>query len=156
MQLCLLSQPRLLGSVRALIETLAARIGFCQRGCGELVLAVDEVLTNIIRHGYEGAEDGRIWISFWSLQEPSVGIRVAIEDHQQVFDPSEIPDRDLEEVRPGGLGLSLLRTLTRSCRHEVRPEGGMRVVIEKFCEDVGDPEDPESGGESAGTEGTHP
>jgi anti-sigma regulatory factor (Ser/Thr protein kinase) len=141
-QLCVLSQPRLLGAVRALVETFAERIGFCDRGRGELVLAIDEALTNIIRHGYGHAEDCRIWISLRTLSEPSAGIRVEIEDHQACFDPSELPERDLDEVRPGGLGIHLIRQLTRTCRHEARPEGGMRLVIEKFCEDAGRDADP--------------
>lgn len=135
-QLCVLSQPRLLGSVRALVETFAERIGFCDRGRGELVLALDEAMTNIIRHGYGHADDGRIWMSLRTLSEPSAGIRVEIDDHQACFDPAELPERDLDEVRPGGLGIHLIRRLTRTCRHEVRPEGGMRLVIEKFCEDA--------------------
>ncbi len=141
-QLRVLSQPRLLGAVRALVETFAERIGFCDRGRGELVLAIDEALTNIIRHGYGHAEDCRIWISLRTLSEPSAGIRVEIEDHQACFDPSELPERDLDEVRPGGLGIHLIRRLTRTCRHEARPEGGMRLVIEKFCEDAGRDADP--------------
>ncbi|MGA0174519.1 MAG: ATP-binding protein [Phycisphaerales bacterium] len=141
-QLRVLSQPRLLGAVRALVETFAERIGFCDRGRGELVLAIDEALTNIIRHGYGHAEDCRIWISLRTLSEPSAGIRVEIEDHQACFDPSELPERDLDEVRPGGLGIHLIRRLTRTCRHEARPEGGMRLVIEKFCEDAARASDP--------------
>ncbi|MGA0872473.1 MAG: ATP-binding protein [Phycisphaerales bacterium] len=151
-QLCVLSQPRLLGAVRALLETFAERIGFCERGRGELVLAIDEAMTNIIRHGYGHADDCRIWMSLRTLTEPSAGIRVEIDDHQACFDPSELPERDLDEVRPGGLGIHLIRQLTRTCRHESRPEGGMRLVIEKFCEDAsgGADPDPET------PEGSHP
>ena len=150
-QLCVMSQPRLLGAVRALVETFAERIGFCDRGRSELVLAIDEALTNIIRHGYDHAEDCRIWMSLRTLSEPSPGVRIEIEDHQASFDPADLPQRDLDEVRPGGLGLHLIRRLTRTCRHEPRAEGGMRLVIEKFCEDVeSESETPPS------SEGSHP
>jgi serine/threonine-protein kinase RsbW len=152
-QLCVMSQPRLLGAVRALVETFAERIGFCERGRGELVLAIDEAMTNIIRHGYDHAEDCRIWMSLRTLAEPSLGIRIEIEDHQASFDPEELPERDLEEVRPGGLGLHLIRRLTRTCRHEARPEGGMRLVIEKFCEDAAGESDPNT---PSSSEGSHP
>lgn len=136
-QLCILSQPRLLGSVRALLENFAERIGFCGRGCGELMLAVDEGLTNIIRHGYDHAPDCRIWLSLRALETPRPGIRVEIEDHQRAFDPEALPTRDLDELRPGGLGVHLMRSVTHLCRHESRDGGGMRLVIEKFCEDGG-------------------
>ncbi|MGA1400142.1 MAG: ATP-binding protein, partial [Phycisphaerales bacterium] len=134
--------------VRSLVETFAERIGFCDREHQFATPAIDEALTNIIRHGYGLAEDCRIWISLRTLSEPSTGIRVEIEDHQSGFDPDELPERDLDEIRPGGLGIHLIRRLTRTCRHEARPEGGMRLVIEKFCEDAfgeadPDPETPE-------------
>jgi len=135
-QLCVLSQPRLLGAVRALLETFAERIGFCEARRGELVLAVDESLTNIIRHGYGHATDCRIWISLRELPAPQRGIRVEIEDHQTPFDPDEVSGRSLDDVRPGGLGLHLIRQLTNTFRHERRSEGGMRLVIEKFCDDA--------------------
>lgn len=150
-QLCVMSQPRLLGAVRALVETFAQRIGFCDRGRGELVLAIDEALTNIIRHGYGHAEDCRIWMSLRTLTQPSAGIHVEIEDHQASFDPEELPQRDLDEVRPGGLGLPLIRRLTRTCRYEPRTEGGMRLVIEKFCEDDEPGADPDPSTSSQGT-----
>ena len=135
-QLCVLSQPRLLGAVRAMLETFAERIGFCETRRGELVLAVDEAMTNIIRHGYGHAPDCRIWLSLRELPSPRRGIRVEIEDHQAAFDPEEVAGRSLDEVRPGGLGLHLIRQLTNVCRHERRSEGGMRLVIEKFCDDA--------------------
>ncbi|MHC4832544.1 MAG: ATP-binding protein [Planctomycetota bacterium] len=146
-QLCILSQPRLLGAVRSMLESFADRIGFCGRGCGELMLAVDEALTNIIRHGYDHAPDCRIWLSLRALETPRRGIRVEIEDHQQGFDPERLPERDLDEVRPGGLGVHLMRSVTHLCRHEAREQGGMRLVIEKFCEDA----DPQDGPGSTGT-----
>jgi len=141
-RLCILSQPRLLGAVRSLLESFAERIGFCGRGCSELMLAVDEALTNIIRHGYDHAPDCRIWMSLRALKTPRPGIRVEIEDHQRTFDPEDLPDRDLDEVRPGGLGVHLMRSVTHLCRHEPREEGGMRLVIEKFCEDEGEGDHP--------------
>jgi anti-sigma regulatory factor (Ser/Thr protein kinase) len=137
-QVCMLSQPRLLGAVRALLENFAERIGFCERGRGELILAVDEALTNIIRHGYDHAPDCRIWLSLRTIESPRHGIRVEVEDHQPEFDPENLPERDLDEVRPGGLGVHLMRSVTHLCRHERRDEGGMRLVIEKFCEDGAD------------------
>ena len=59
----ILSRPELLASVRAMVISLSERFGFDQIESGHLALAVDEALANVIRHGYEGDADGRIWIA---------------------------------------------------------------------------------------------
>ncbi len=57
------SQPELLEGARALIAAMAQRCGFNEILCGQISLAVDEALCNIIKHGYNCREDERIWIS---------------------------------------------------------------------------------------------
>lgn len=130
LHLCLLSQPRLLGPVRAMLETYAERAGLAEDARAHLVLAVDEALANVIRHGYEHRGDCLIWVGLRITESPAA-VRVEIDDHQAPFDPDALPERDLAEVRPGGLGLHLIRELADEYRIEPRPGGGMRVVIEK-------------------------
>jgi sigma-B regulation protein RsbU (phosphoserine phosphatase) len=130
LHLCLLSQPRLLGPVRAMLESYAERAGLDEAARAHLVLAVDEALANIIRHGYEHRCDCLIWVGLRTLESPPA-VRVEIDDHQDAFDPESLPKRDLAEVRPGGLGLHLISELADDYRIEPRECGGMRVVIEK-------------------------
>jgi len=124
------SRPELLAQVRGVANAMAARCGLDDLACCHLVLAMDEALTNVIRHGYEGRTDGDIWITFTALAEPA-GIRVEILDRARQVDPQAISGRDLEDVRPGGLGLHLMRTLVDTFEHTARPDGGMRVLLEK-------------------------
>lgn len=126
----ILSRPELLAPVRALVNTMAAHEGLDDLAACHLVLAMDEALTNVIRHGYDGDPDGRIWISISTLQD-GAGIRVEIEDRARTVDPESLQSRDLEDVRPGGLGMHLMRTLVDRFEHLPRAEGGMRVVLEK-------------------------
>ena len=126
----ILSRPELLAPVRALVNTMAAHEGLDDLAACHLVLAMDEALTNVIRHGYDGDPDGRIWISISALQD-GAGIRVVIEDRARTVDPDALQSRDLEDVRPGGLGMHLMRTLVDRFEHLPRAEGGMRVVLEK-------------------------
>lgn len=126
----MLSQPRYLSGVRSMIAAVAQRFGFADQQCSQISLAVDEALCNVINHGYERREDGRIWVSVWPLENP-VGLRFVIEDQARQIDPSKIQPRDLDDIRPGGLGVHIIREVMDSVEYMQRPEGGMRLVLEK-------------------------
>lgn len=132
----LLSQPRYLGGARELVAAVAKRFGFDDTECGRIALAVDEALCNIIRHGYARRTDGRIWISVWPLRDENGdagGIRIVIEDEAEQVDPAGIKGRELEDVRPGGLGVFIMREVMDSVEFRRREgkERGMRLVMVK-------------------------
>lgn len=132
MRLEMLSQPRLLASARAMVGQFALRMGFSEGACGQISLAVDEALCNIINHGYERRTDGRIWLSLWGLDDPSPAtLRVVIEDRARQVDPATIKSRDLEDIRPGGLGVHIIREIMDSVQYEQREGGGMRLSMSK-------------------------
>ena len=53
MRLELPSDPNLLCAVRGAVERLTESFGFSPADCRSVIRAVDEALTNIIRHSYE-------------------------------------------------------------------------------------------------------
>ncbi len=143
----LLSRPDLLAPVRAMIVSLAERFGFDDIESGHLALAVDEALANVIRHGYESRADGRIWIAVHLIECPVRTFRIEIEDEGRQVDPSLINPRDLDEIRPGGLGVHIMREVTDACDFETRQPRGMRLVLEKMPRprnphDHGDADEP--------------
>ncbi len=125
------SQPRLLAAARAMVANVAQRLGFSEVQCGQISLAVDEALSNIINHGYEGRQDGRIWISVRQLDTPAPGMKIVIEDRAKQVDPTCIRGRDLDDVRPGGLGVFIIREIMDDTTYEQRPDGGMRLTLIK-------------------------
>lgn len=127
----MLSQPLLLSSARAMIGNLAQRLGYDQIECGQISLAVDEALCNVINHGYERRPDGPIWISVWGLDVDPPGIRIVIEDRATQIDPEKIQSRDLDEIRPGGLGVYIIREIMDEVAYEKRESGGMRLTMTK-------------------------
>lgn len=127
----ILSRPELLAPVRAMLVSLAERFGFDDIETGHLALAVDEALANVIRHGYESRPDGRIWLTILTIEEPTPRIRVEIEDEGRQVDPATIAGRELDEIRPGGLGVHIMREVTDACDFEPRRPTGMRLVLEK-------------------------
>ena len=130
----LLSQPRYLSGARDLVAAVAKRFGFDDTSCGQIALAVDEALCNVIRHGYDRRSDGRIWLRLWPEDERGGeprGIRIVIEDEAAQVDPEAIKSRDLEDIRPGGLGVYIIRQVMHEVRYEKRAEGGMRLTLVK-------------------------
>ena len=124
------SRPELLAPVRALANAMAMRCGLDDLAACHLVLAMDEALTNVIRHGYEGRPDGRIWVTLNCLPD-GAGLRIEIEDRARTIDPSEMKGRDLDDIQPGGLGMHLMSSLVDRYEHAPRAGGGMRVLLEK-------------------------
>lgn len=131
----MLSQPRYLCGARDLVSAIAKRLGFDEASCGQVALAVDEALSNIIRHGYHRAPNGRIWMRIWPIGEVedgrAEGIKIVIEDEASQIDPARIRGRDLDDVRPGGLGVYIIRNVMDAAKYERREEGGMRLILGK-------------------------
>ncbi len=127
----LFSQPRLLAGVRALVSNIAQRIGFNEILCGQISLAIDEALCNIIKHGYDKRTDGLIRMSIWAIENQPPCLRLLIEDEAKQVDPSTIQSRDLDDVRPGGLGVYLIHEIMDDVVYEQRPEVGMRLTLVK-------------------------
>lgn len=130
----MLSQPRYLSGARDLVSAVSKRLGFDDQACGQIALAVDEALCNVIRHGYDRRADGRIWLSIWPVEEPggeARGMRIVIEDEARQVDPEKIKGRDLEDVKPGGLGVYIIKQVMNWVRYEQRDKIGMRLVLVK-------------------------
>lgn len=128
----MLSQARFLSAARSMIANLAQRLGFNEIRCGQISLAVDEALCNIINHGYEKREDGSIWIHIHVLEDERVGLKIVIEDEARQVDPQRIKSRDLDDIRPGGLGVYIIREIMDEVRYEKRDQAGMRLTLVKW------------------------
>lgn len=92
-------------------------------------LALEEILSNVIRHGYE--DPGRHEISV-CLRLEDGAVELQIEDDGREFDPLSAPPVDLgvplEERRVGGLGIHLLRKLASEIRY-LRVDGRNRLQV---------------------------
>jgi len=100
--------------VRNALGELAAKLGFSEADCRAVVLAVDEALTNIIRHAYLGDSERPIEVSFRRIHLPLNGksrdaLEIVLEDRGAKANPKKLCGRALEDVRPGGLGLHFIR-----------------------------------------------
>lgn len=133
-RLQMVSDPTYLAGARDLVASVARRLGFSEEGCGQIALAVDEALCNVIRHGYDRRKDGPIWLSLWPLAGENghgPGIQIVLEDEAKQVDPALIKSRDLDEIRPGGLGVHIIKQVMDEVRYEKRDRIGMRLTLVK-------------------------
>jgi serine/threonine-protein kinase RsbW len=108
------SDPGLLCAVRGAMERLTESFGFAAEDCRAVTRAVDEALTNIIRHAYNGRPDRPIEMSIRSLHRQansknSEGVEIMLCDRGPSIKRAQLCMRALEEVRPGGLGLHFIQ-----------------------------------------------
>ncbi|WP_371614938.1 ATP-binding protein [Streptomyces sp. NBC_00454] len=100
-----------LGDIAALVLRLATRAGLDKGAAYRIRLAVDELATNTVMHGYRGG-DGRITVR--GRSGPG-RVQISIEDSAPAFDPSRgrlppDPGTAPERRRIGGLGIHLALT----------------------------------------------
>jgi anti-sigma regulatory factor (Ser/Thr protein kinase) len=111
----------------------ATAAGLDRADAYRLRLAVDEIATNVVVHGYQEAnETGSVAISA-TIDDRT--LTIAVEDTARAFDPTTmtLPDEDeldlpLEERDIGGLGVMLAREGVDDFRYE-RIEGRNRTMI---------------------------
>jgi anti-sigma regulatory factor (Ser/Thr protein kinase) len=100
-----------LAPVRAYVAEAAQAAGLDSGRAYNLCLAVDEIATNIVLHGYEEAGlQGNIGVE--TVEEPGQLI-VRLVDHGRAYDPELVPEPDLADPlnqTAGGWGVFLSKT----------------------------------------------
>lgn len=132
--LCLPASLDSLDPIAAYIVEAATEAGLDPRSAYNLRLAVDEIATNIITHGYEEAGlRGDITVS-GDMSEAS--LTVVLEDSGIPFDPlsQDLPSEDdlklpLEERSIGGLGIYLVLKGVDAFRYERVGEHNRNIFV---------------------------
>ena len=97
--------PQLRARIR---QAFAGQEGARPEAVDSLVLAVNEACMNIIQHAYGPWQNGDIVLEIL-LDDDGVTVRVT--DFADPVDWSRCRPRDLDDIRPGGLGLHLINEL---------------------------------------------
>jgi anti-sigma regulatory factor (Ser/Thr protein kinase) len=92
--------------------------GVAQKSIDVTSLVLEEVLSNIIRHGYDDTTRHEISVYLRVVEER---VELEVVDDGRDFDPLTVRPVDihesLEQRKVGGLGVHLLRTLASEVRH---------------------------------------
>jgi len=130
--LTLKNQPSEIGRLVDLLEAFGAQSGLSEDATFKLTLALDEIVANVIRHGFGDDLEHRIEVKV-TVDDRTV--TASVEDDGRAFDPREAPVPDLDlpiEMRtPGGLGMHLVRETMDSV--EYRRDEGRNILTVEFA-----------------------
>jgi len=125
------SAPAHLPVVRAAVGKMCELLGFDEKTIGAIVLSVDEALTNIIRHAYDNMPDRKIEVELAPRVGDEVALKVVLRDYGRSVDRSQIKSRDLQDVRPGGLGVHIMTECMDSVEYEQANGKGTVLTMTK-------------------------
>jgi anti-sigma regulatory factor (Ser/Thr protein kinase) len=121
-----------LGLIRGYVKDAAASCSLGTAPAYQLMLAVDEIATNIILHGYQ--EHGLSGELVVSCAAGDGLLRITLEDTAAPFDPRAVPlpgaedlARPLDDRPMGGLGIYL--TVNGVDRFDYRREGDRNINL---------------------------
>ena len=120
-----------LQQVGHLVAEAAQAAGFDEADVNRCQLAVDEACTNIIEHGYEGEDRGKIEIA---CEAQTGELTITIRDQAKRFDPQAAPSPKLgvniENLGVGGLGLHFMRQVMDRVEFSYE-NGGNKLILVK-------------------------
>ena len=90
-----------LKKIRDAMREAVEGCGCSAKSTADIVLAIDEACQNIIRHAYRGDSDNVIEIE---VEHRGDGLVFTLADQAPAIDPNVVKPRDLDDIRPGGLG----------------------------------------------------
>lgn len=100
--------------VREQVSNAIRQGGFPEQYLNRILIAVDEAVTNIIEHGYDGAANSTGTIDIHIEVDPDL-FTIAITDQGDTFDPRQLSDVDIARHvaagKNGGLGVFLIRKI---------------------------------------------
>ncbi len=125
------AQVRDLNDMRDFLEKAVLTLGGSDDDAGDLVLAVNEAVTNVLLHGYDG-QPGPVTIC---VEVVSDDLRVVLTDSAPPFDPTRVPPPDiflpLEDRPLGGLGVHMMRQLTDELLYRPLADGNELVFVKR-------------------------
>ena len=125
------AQVRDLNDMREFLEKAVLTLGGSDDDAGDLVLAVNEAVTNVLLHGYDN-RPGPVTICVEIVNDD---LRVDLTDNAPLFDPTRVPPPDiflpLEDRPLGGLGVHMMRQLTDELLYRPLADGNELVFVKR-------------------------
>lgn len=130
-QVTIQSDPQLLSAVRGMIRGYMQSKGYEGDRAEEIVLAVDEACTNAIRHAYHGEKGKPLALDILSGDN---GLVFRLMDEGIPAEAGRVASREEaaphpDTVKPGGLGLKLIRRVFDEVEFIPGPVHGNTVIM---------------------------
>jgi serine/threonine-protein kinase RsbW len=125
------SDPKMLSVARAFVEAACQVANLDKTRLHAVVLASGEAFTNVIRHAHRNRTDAQVQIQCWI--HPGA-IELHFHDEGDPFDINAVPHLKPGELRIGGRGVYLMRTLMDELNCFPRTKGGNTLRMVKLLE----------------------
>lgn len=123
------SHPKYLSIVRVVTGKMAELSGMAESAVEDVKLAVDEACSNVIKHAYKGNVNQKIVLRFKTSPK---GFEVIIEDNGLKAHPESLVGRDLEDIKPGGLGIHFIKKVFDIFVLDEKKKKGNRLRLLKY------------------------
>jgi len=120
------SHPANLSGTREFVSSFLSSCDWPEKDATLLVLGIDEACTNIIRYAYLFDETKPIILT---CERFKYGLRFRLRDFGAQCDPATIVSRPLHIVRPGGLGVHLIKHVFDRVQYKLRKSGTELVLV---------------------------
>ncbi len=132
------SHPKFLYVVRSAVYPVVTGAGFTKKETRQIILALDEACSNIIKYAYEGDATKPISLTVTVRSEE---LCIELKDRGKKPDVSKIAPRELTDVRPGGLGTHFMNAVFDTISYDTSGhEGTVLTLVKKrpqrFFEEV--------------------
>jgi len=94
--------------LRTAVTDSLSKIGLEESMVGDIVLATDEACQNIIRHAYGGETDDHIDLEIFFQNRR---LSIYLQDTAEPVDLHAIKPRNLDDLKPGGLGTNFINRI---------------------------------------------
>lgn len=122
------ARPENLKQIRAMMARVTSAAALSEADAGAVILAVDEACSNIIKHCCKDDPTRSIDVTI-TLDKESLCVTMV--DNGESFDIKSIKPRNIEEIKPGGLGVHIIREVMDVVEYSHTPEGLNQVKLVK-------------------------
>ncbi len=120
--------------ISSLADIALAGLNMSEKFRNELIMALDEAVTNVVLHGYSG-KDGNIKII---INRSNNVVSLELVDTGVKFNPTTYPEPNLkvpiEERKAGGMGVQLVRKFTDDMKYYYKDGENHLILIKKTGE----------------------
>ncbi|MCK5162166.1 MAG: ATP-binding protein [Desulfobacula sp.] len=122
------SHPKNLKRIRGLMADITSKAGLSKEASGHIILAIDEACSNVIKHSYNNDYTQKIDLN---VKLETNCLTISIVNDGIKFDCSSIEARDINEIKPGGLGVYIINHAMDTVEYSQTPEGLNKLTMVK-------------------------
>lgn len=120
------SQPKELCELRKNAREAIQPLGFSKETVDFLIIAINEACMNVMQHAYCDQQDCEIILEIFNS---STEATFRLTDFAPPVDQNKIQSRDLDEIKPGGLGVHIINEIMDQVEYRHDPQGTGNILI---------------------------